>query len=562
MRQELHSGSIEASRLLYVTNAEPRLYPLAERFVQLVREVIPISEAYADAARAKDARRMKTLAESVATSKLDANISDAYYAFQHATRRAQGEASAAIRQQFRELAWLLMISLVLGITLTTTIMFVFGVGTVRRLRQLHENAARLERGEATVALSGNDELADLDRQYHRTALRLRREHAVSTTLQRALLPQRLPQIPGLRVDTAYVPAASDTMIGGDWYDIFELPDGTIGISMGDVAGHGLHAASVMAATRQSIRTAARLAPTPSDVLAVVNRLLCDEEDALVTAFFATLDMQSGKLVYAVAGHPPAITLRASGDTGLLSGYGLILGVDPYVRYDLYETFLEEGSALVLYTDGVVEAVRENYTDGVRNLTGAVQAEYYHSDGNIAEAIHSRVFRTIEPHDDSAIVFIGVMELGATRASLRKTWTIDATSVTAARQVKRALLWQLGRSVVGEADLGAVELIYGELVGNVARHTDGYAEITLEFRGDAAVLHVLDRGAPIPAVHERAKDLEESGRGLFIVETLARELRIERVAGGNRISATFPLTLIQRRELETSPEARALLPYVS
>src|SRR5947209_20320438 len=123
-------------------------------------------------------------------------------------------------------------------------MLALGLRIVRRLNHLSQNAERIENGIAPVALGGNDEIAFLDERYREMAVRLRKEHNAALILQRALLPQELPEIPGIRIDCAYTSPGEREQIGGDWYDVFELSANTIGISIGDVAGHGLRSAAV------------------------------------------------------------------------------------------------------------------------------------------------------------------------------------------------------------------------------------------------------------------------------------------------------------------------------
>ncbi|MBV9271616.1 MAG: SpoIIE family protein phosphatase [Candidatus Eremiobacteraeota bacterium] len=432
--------------------------------------------------------------------------------------------------------------LVAGILLTLLAMLAFGLRIVRRLNHLSKNAERIESGVAPVALAGNDEIALLDQRYREMAVRLRHEHDVASILQRALLPQQLPEVPGIRIDCAYTSAGERERIGGDWYDVFELSPNTIGISMGDVAGHGLRSAAIMATTRQSLRTAARLAAEPSQVMMLANRLLCEEEgSSLATGFFGLFDVTTGLLKYSLAGHPPPLLVSASGNVDQLEGKGLMLGIDVQARYDERQAMLETGSALVLFTDGVIEMTGD-YDLGMRNLIAAVNAEYYNTAGNIAEAIERRILKAAQLRDDAAIMFIGATELKAAPLNRTKTWTIDANAASAGRRVKRALLWHLGQYARPGTDLSPVELIYGELIGNVMRHTPGHAEVTLDLEDGKAVLHVCDRGAAFNPEPGPADVFAEGGRGLFLIRSLADDLRVERFNGGNRVSATLPIRL--------------------
>ncbi|HET9031100.1 MAG TPA: SpoIIE family protein phosphatase, partial [Candidatus Aquilonibacter sp.] len=209
--------------------------------------------------------------------------------------------------------------LVAGIILCAVIILVLGRRLSNRFLNLRRNVERLANDEDPIPLPGDDELSQLDRQFRETTMRMRREQAISSQLQRALLPQQLPTIAGIRIDASYRPAGNGPEIGGDWYDVFILGDHTIGISMGDVAGHGLLAASTMALVRQSIQTAARYTHDAASVLELVNRTIVDQGGAVVSAFFAIFDTHSGTMQYAVAGHPSPITVRSTGTIGMLAG---------------------------------------------------------------------------------------------------------------------------------------------------------------------------------------------------------------------------------------------------
>jgi serine phosphatase RsbU (regulator of sigma subunit)/anti-sigma regulatory factor (Ser/Thr protein kinase) len=435
-------------------------------------------------------------------------------------------------------------ALLVGIVVSIAGAVLFGARMVRRLLRLAQNATILADGGDPPPDTGDDEIAVLDAQYRAITMRMRKEQAISMQLQRALLPQQLPEIPGIRIDASYRSAASDEEIGGDWYDVFVLDSRTIGISLGDVSGHGLRAASTMAIVRQSIQTAARYTRDAASVMELINRTVCDQDSQIVSAYFGILNTETGKMEYAVAGHPAPITVRATGTIGMLAGSGLLLGVERNARYEKFETHVESGAAIVLYTDGLVETFRGDYSRGVSHLIDAINAEYYNTSDNIAQAIQNRVLAGTQPHDDSACVFIGITELAASTASRARTWHLDAKAVSEARRLKRAFLWHLGQFTDDETALSSVELILGELLGNVARHTQGPATVTLELSHDRAILHVIDQGAgaPIPTFDMPADELAENGRGLFLVNALARRLEIERADGGNRITAELPVTV--------------------
>jgi anti-sigma regulatory factor (Ser/Thr protein kinase) len=367
-----------------------------------------------------------------------------------------------------------------------------------------------------------------------------------TTLQRALLPDRLPTVPGVRLDACYVPAFEGADVGGDWYDVFSISDRLLGVSVGDVTGHGLRAATIMGQARQALRTASYVDNDPAAVLSYVNRLFCRwESNVLITAFFATLDLYDGTLRYALAGHPPPMSVRTGGEVESLSGSGFVLGLDARADFRAQQMRIDEGSGIVLFTDGLVEVGR-NYLEGIVQLSDAIEHEYREASQNIAQAIVKRVVNGRSPRDDVALLFLGVTALGAAAfPPQRMQWTADARSERSARRVKRALLWQLGE-MTGDADLASAELVINELFANVARHTPGPADVMLEWHNEQATIHVTDRGRAFtpPDFSKQIELLSESGRGLFLVRCVAQDLRVERTATGNRVSVVLPVRVLQ------------------
>jgi anti-sigma regulatory factor (Ser/Thr protein kinase) len=190
------------------------------------------------------------------------------------------------------------------------------------------------------------------------------------------------------------------------------------------------------------------------------------------------------------------------------------------------------------------------------LIDVVNRQYYSATENIAQAIQRDVLEGRPQLDDAAILFVAVTDVGFARGNATKTWAIDARSASAARRAKRAFLWRLGEFAPDGTDLSAPELIFGELVGNVARHTPGMAEITLEVDDNVALLHVCDEGPPIVHAVSRPEDLAEGGRGLLLVESMARDLTIDRTANGNHVTVELPITL-NRREAGPRAPARPL-----
>ncbi|HEY0615063.1 MAG TPA: SpoIIE family protein phosphatase, partial [Candidatus Elarobacter sp.] len=154
-----------------------------------------------------------------------------------------------------------------------------------------------------------------------------REHHVADTLQRALLPERLPLDDRLAFDAAYRPGAEEAIVGGDWYDAFRLPDNRIAFSIGDVAGHGLRAAIVMGEVRQAFRAAALNPNSPSLVLERANTIVnMRPNPVMVTAIFGIFDPRDSVVTYAAAGHPAPVLALPDGAVQVLPKDGVPLGI--------------------------------------------------------------------------------------------------------------------------------------------------------------------------------------------------------------------------------------------
>jgi serine phosphatase RsbU (regulator of sigma subunit)/anti-sigma regulatory factor (Ser/Thr protein kinase) len=515
------------------------------RFARALTQELDVIGEYLGYARARSAAAKARLTSSPRVRRLSVEIVAARNYFNERQRALTLDRLRVVRRQIAILTGALIGICVLGIVVTVLLALRFGVNIAERVTQLAENARRLAAGEEARHIGGNDEIAELDLVYREMMQRTRREHDMITILQRALLPQRLPVVAGVRLDASYVPAYSGADVGGDWYDVFTISDRLLGISVGDVAGHGLRAATIMGQARQALRTASYVDNDPATTLEYVNRLFCrSESSVLLTAFFATLDLADGTMRYALAGHPPPMMVRTGGEVESLPGHGLMLGIEHRAVFETHELMLDEGSAIVLFTDGLVEVSRD-YLAGREELRQAIEAEYRDASQNIAQAIVKRVVAGRSARDDIALLFLCVTALAAAAfPRQRMRWTIDARSERSTRRIKRALLWQLGEMTDDDAQLPAAELIVNELLGNVARHTPGPAEVELEWNGETAIVRVCDRGRPFQLRNGagRIELLAEDGRGLFLAQSVALDLTVERAGDGNCVSATLPLKL--------------------
>jgi PAS domain S-box-containing protein len=201
-----------------------------------------------------------------------------------------------------------------------------------------------------------------------------REHDIAETLQRSILPDTLPRIPGLDLAVRYLPATQGANVGGDWYDAFPLDGGRIALVTGDVSGHSIGSASDMGQVRSMLRAYAIDNPDPGHVLrrtnAAVARLL---PETLASVVYAVLDLGTGDLAYANAGHPPPILVRAAGQAEYLDDTaGIMLGACADALFTTGLRRLCPGTGLLCYTDGLIEDRHRDLTKGLQLLAGTLR----------------------------------------------------------------------------------------------------------------------------------------------------------------------------------------------
>jgi serine phosphatase RsbU (regulator of sigma subunit) len=203
-----------------------------------------------------------------------------------------------------------------------------------------------------------------------------RERQAVETLQRSLLPE-LPSVPGVAVAARYLPANDQAQVGGDWYDVLALPDGSIGLAIGDVMGHDLEAAAAMGQLRSVLRGYAWDGAEPASVLSRLDHLVTGLGMAqLATAIYGRLQLHAptgATLDYANAGHLPPLLRRADGTAQLLDGaHAPMIGLPVVAERFQDRVDLPQGATLVLYTDGLVEDRSRSADEGVRELRRVVE----------------------------------------------------------------------------------------------------------------------------------------------------------------------------------------------
>ncbi|WP_432523667.1 ATP-binding SpoIIE family protein phosphatase [Kineococcus sp. SYSU DK006] len=338
---------------------------------------------------------------------------------------------------------------------------------------------------------------------------------LARTLQRGLLPQRLPVLERVRVAVRYQPAVVGAEVGGDWYDALEVDDGVVFV-IGDVQGHNTTAAGLMGQLRTAVRAYVSEGHGPGAALERTNRLLVDQTDELfATCCLVRLDQESGTVTVASAGHPPPLVVRGHELTELSVEPGPPLGVVHAASYPVQAYRLDGDCRVVLYTDGVVESRSDQLDSGPQALRRNVLA----ASGADAEELASRIMAGI-PHrlDDDAAMLVLAYEGPSTR--VEEAVLPLASDLRAVAQARTFLAAALSAWDAGDL-LDEAELVLSELVTNALVHTESATGVSLRFEPAGRVLTLSVRDASTRHPRERRADDEAlGGRGLAIVEAVS------------------------------------------
>jgi PAS domain S-box-containing protein len=261
-----------------------------------------------------------------------------------------------------------------------------------------------------------------------------REHTTAETLQRSLLPDRLPSVPGIILDAKYLPVTRNMEIGGDWYDAFRLPDGRLAVAAGDVMGKGLSAAAGMGRVRNALRALALTDPRPAAVLAGLDRLFTATEldEQVTTVAYLVFDPVSGEGLAGNAGHPPPLLMSRDAPPRLdLGEAGTPLGwASPRQQYVFR---LPPGHTAVLYSDGLVENRRRGLHSGLDELVavaGQAARAVVEDPAKLLEYLVDRMLTGYEQDDDVTVLALHVPRRGGKAQA-----GTPVSSVTAAKTGK-------------------------------------------------------------------------------------------------------------------------------
>ncbi|WP_367318483.1 SpoIIE family protein phosphatase [Streptomyces sp. HUAS ZL42] len=379
------------------------------------------------------------------------------------------------------------------------------------------------------------------------ARRYTRERRTALTLQRSLLPERLPRAQAVDLAYRYLPAGSGDEIGGDWFDVIALSGGRVALVVGDVVGHGVHASATMGRLRTAVRTLADADFTPDELLTRLDDLVIrlDREEGPdtrgqtegasgevgATCLYAVYDPVAGLCDMARAGHPPPVLVTPDGTVQVLevpAGPPLGLGGLPF---EAARIEVGEGSLLALYTDGLIAPGRD-IDVGLELLTEALRRPA----AGLEEAC-DEVMRKVQPDpptDDIVLLLARTRGLGADQVC---TWQVPVDPAAVAR-ARRMASEQLAAWGLAELEF-PTELIVSELVTNAIRYGNAPIELRL-IHSDVLICEVSDGSSTAPHLR-RARVFDEGGRGLLLVAQVAERWGSRHTAVGKTIWAEQPLS---------------------
>ncbi|MGW1756699.1 SpoIIE family protein phosphatase [Streptomyces mirabilis] len=353
------------------------------------------------------------------------------------------------------------------------------------------------------------------------ARRYTREHALAVTLQRSLLPRALPEQSALDVGYRYLPAQSG--VSGDWFDVIPLPGSRVALAVGDVVGHGLHAAATMGRLRTAVHNFSTLDLPPDELLShlddLVGRIDQDERDTDAaagvvgaTCLYAIYDPVTRRCVMARAGHLAPALVHPDGTVTFVdvpTGPPLGLGGLPFQTAELD---IPEGAQLVLYTDGLIEDRRRDLDVGMELLRDALAGHPDRSPEESCQAVLDELLPG-RPKDDVALLIARTQGLPPDRIA---DWDVplDPAAVAGMRETVSQKLDEWGLSELGFS----MELILSELITNAIRYGSEPIHVRL-IHDRTLICEVADSSSTSPHLRYAAT-MDEGGRGLFLVSQMA------------------------------------------
>ncbi|MEU3189274.1 SpoIIE family protein phosphatase [Streptomyces sp. NPDC006992] len=367
-----------------------------------------------------------------------------------------------------------------------------------------------------------------------------REAYIADELQRTMLPDELPQPTGVTLASRYLPAAETARVGGDWYDAIPLPGSRVALVVGDVMGHSMTSAAIMGQLRTTAQTLAGLDLPPQEVLHHL-----DEQaqrlgsDRMATCLYAVYDPVAHRIVVANAGHPPPVLLHRSGRAEVLRiPAGAPIGVGG-VDFEAVELDAPAGATLLFYTDGLVESRQRDVWTGIEHLREKLAATARLTRPGASaplEPLCDEVLDIVGPGDRDDDIALLAARFDGIAPSDVAYWFLDPRAQTArqARRLARRALTRWGLEELSDS----VELLVSEIVTNAVRYAE--RPITLRLlRTDVLRCEVGDDVPQLPRLRQ-ARATDEGGRGLYLVNRLARRWGATRLSTGKVVWFELPV----------------------
>ncbi len=355
------------------------------------------------------------------------------------------------------------------------------------------------------------------------------EQTIAETLQRSVLPVSLPRVDGVQLAARYLPGSAELDVGGDWFDALRLPDGRLGLVVGDVVGKGVQAAASMAQLRNALRAFSSERLKPATALTRLNRLADEVLDTtFATIAYAVLDPRTGVCRLASAGHPPPVVAYPDGRVELLeNARGLPLGTGTASKYRQEVIELPAGSVLVMYTDGLVERRGQSIDVGLGELVAAIR------DGSkdperLLEHVLDRVVGESARGDDIAVLAVRLFPVAPRPLELRVQGRPSSMGL-----VRDALRTWLETAPVTRAEGEDIVLATWEACANAIEHpvgaTDDLVTVRAALTDSIVRIEVEDSGS-----WSSASERTDRGLGLVLMRALSSQVDIDTTNGGTRV----------------------------
>ncbi|MFD3969849.1 SpoIIE family protein phosphatase [Streptomyces cyaneofuscatus] len=426
----------------------------------------------------------------------------------------------------------------LGITAAAYMPLIAQARPIGALGLLYRDKAGFTPDERNLLMALGTSIA----QSLQRAMLYEQEHDLAEGLQQAMLPRRIPAVPGAQVAVRYRSARLGRDIGGDWYDLIPLPGGRVGAVIGDVQGHDTHAAAVMGQLRIVLRAYAAEGHSPATVMARASVFLHElDTDRFATCTYAEVDLTTGVVQVVRAGHVDPLVRDVDGSCRRMPAEGgLPLGLSAEfgrLEYPVGTAELDPGQTMILFTDGLVELPGSDLDEGMQLLTALVSngpQNLQKLADDLCDAVDVR-----GGQDDVALLLLRRRAAQAPQPGGRLRQHVaqnDPEALSSARHMIRAAVRAWGAKERADE----IELAADELTTNALMHTDGGAVVTIRVMAGSERrlrVDVEDRSSALPRRRDAGSD-GVSGRGLMLVDRLADVWGVESRGSGKCVWCEF------------------------